>query len=149
MGDNGIQTLENRRAAVRERLEELEAKRAARAAAAKEESELAELELELLEAELLERFECELGPHERAFQIVRSRSGPVVIKRPSRQHFQRFQDVGKTTNVECDRLVRPHVLHPSKEQWEEWLEEEPALLGRCADAAVTLAGVRKEEIRGK
>lgn len=99
--------------------------------------------------EALAKAEVEHGPVGRKLAVVRSAVGDVIVKRSNPLHFRRFQDSGKTTTDELERLVRPCLVYPDAPTFDRWLDEQPALMLRCADAICVLAGVRAKEVEGK
>lgn len=85
----------------------------------------------------------------RKLAIVRTDLGAVVLKRPNHILFKRFQDSGEANAAEFDKLVRPCLVHPDSATFDRYLEDQPAILGRCAGAVATLAGIRMKELSGK
>lgn len=139
-----------------ERLERVRAERARLA----EERQRRETERELLERveaeelalqdeQVIAKAEDDHGPLGKRIAAVHTRSGVVIVKRPNPVLWKRFVDASKQTADELERLVRPCVVHPDKASFDRYLEEEPALLVRCADHVATLAGVRMGEVSGK
>jgi hypothetical protein len=81
--------------------------------------------------------------------VVESRVGDVIIKRPTMAVYRRFQDSGTNETKDLDNLVRPCVLHPSRAEFDQMVEALPLLLAHCADLAVMLAGYRAKKNQGK
>lgn len=103
----------------------------------------------LADDEALDRLEQEHGRIGTVIQIVRSNVGGVIVRRPHMAVFRRFQDEGKRDMEAIDRLVRPCVLYPSKPEFDRMCEELPFLMQLVADAVVTLAGVRIDDVKAK
>lgn len=128
------------------------AKRAERQAKNDADSELTEAKIALENELAIDNAEAEHGPLEGSVKIaaIYTATGRVVIvKRPHRALFHRFQDGGKATSKRVHELVSPHLVHPTSADFDSWLNEEPALLGRAAHQLAILAGIREEEIQGK
>jgi hypothetical protein len=51
--------------------------------------------------------------------------------------------------IEVEKMVRPCVVHPSPDAFDEICEKQPVVLRRCADAVTTLAGARRDELSAK
>lgn len=138
--------------------EQLKAVRARRAALADAqakrntptlESQLAEEMRALADDELIDRYETEVGPQDTMIKVIRSEVGTVIVRRPHRAVFQRFQDKGTVKTADLEGLVKPSLLHPDKAAFDLMVDQLPALLGRCANACCNLAGVRTEELQSK
>lgn len=114
------------------------------------EQQLADEARGLQDDELIDQFETEVGPQGSHIMVLRSEVGTVIVKRPHRATFQRFQDKGTVKTADLEGLVKPSLLHPKdKALFDSMVDQLPALLGRCANACCTLAGVRTEEINAK
>lgn len=85
----------------------------------------------------------------RKIALVRTDLGVVIVKRPNQVLFKRFQDSGESSWDELDKLVRPCLVHPDSATFDRYLEEQPGIFGRVANAVATLAGIRMKEIAGK
>jgi len=110
---------------------------------------LADEERELKNEQALDRAEQEHGPVGSKIATIYTRSGVVIVKRAHPAAFRRFQDVGKQTTTECEKLLRPCLVHPDPSTFDKWADEEPAIILRTANALCTLAGVRSDEAGGK
>jgi len=110
---------------------------------------LAVAQRELAEDRELDRLEAEHGKVGRVLLMVRSEVGAVIVKRPHMATFRKFQEAKDIGTKELENLVQPCVLYPTRAEFDGMLKELPFLLNRCADAVSTLAGVRKEDIKGK
>lgn len=139
-----------------EQLKALRAKRAALADAQTKratptiEQQIADEQKALAEDEAIDRFESQIGPQGTHIAVLRTEVGLVIVRRPHRAVFQRFQDKGQIKTADLEQLVKPSLLYPEdKAQFDAMVDQLPALLGRCANACATLAGVRTEELQGK
>lgn len=142
-------------AALAEQIKTIRAKRAAIAdAQAKRtqptlEQQLADEQRALAEDELIDRFESEVGPQDTHIAVIRSDVGLVIVRRPHRAVFQRFQDTGTIKTKDLDALVKPSLLYPDKASFDAMVDQLPALLGRVANHCARLAGIRGEELAAK
>jgi hypothetical protein len=75
--------------------------------------------------------------------------GLVIIKRASANRYRKFQDDGEFKMENIEKLVRPCVVHPKLSEFDEWCEEQPAILTRASNVIARLGGWRKEEIEKK
>jgi hypothetical protein len=101
----------------------------------------------LRDEETIERFEAEHGPTK--IKAIRSDAGLVIVKRPHRVVFKRFQDKGSIKTDDVEQLVKSCLVHPTKDAFDQMVDDLPALLHQCADACARLAGVRTEETNAK
>jgi len=125
---------------------------AARAQRIGDRAEAEELEREkqlLADDEAMEKAEAAHGPPGRAILAVPTDLGVVIVKRPHAALFRRFQDSETTSMQECEKLVRPCVVHPPSAELDKILDQLPATLPRLVVAVGVLAGLRKEELAGK
>ncbi len=145
-------------AEVREKLNELSARKALRDLEAETASRLERAKRDLRDAEAIaaveekygDALEYGSGPAEgRKAAIVRTDLGAVIVKRPHHVLFKKFQDSGEANAEEFDKLVRPCLVHPDGATFDRYLEEQPAILGRVAGAVAVLAGIRMKEMSGK
>lgn len=139
--------LEGRLEAAKERTRKAREARELREQSRELEERVEAAEREAADAEAIEAAEVEHGA-KRVMQIPTS-SGVVIVKRPNPIHYKRFRDEGDANTEAIDRLVRPCVVYPSLSEFDRILEEEPAVLDRCADRVVRLAGFRVKELEGK
>lgn len=129
------------------RLEELQKRQAER----EKKRELEADEKELERAELVDKFETELGPIGREFQIVDATAlgeGFIVVKLGTEVGWKKFQN-SKVTEVDVRNFVLPCVAHPEKEKYDEIVTRRPALANRCANALATLHGAKLNDEAGK
>lgn len=75
--------------------------------------------------------------------------GVVIVGRPKALIFRRFQELESTKTKDLEQLVRPCLVHPTKPEFDQICDEQPATLVRCADMVATLAGARGREVQGK
>lgn len=141
---------------LRKELAELEAKKAERAAARAEKDALAQMRAEvarakqeLEDAEVIDRFEDELGERGVHWEGVSTPAGIVIVKRPHAATFKRFRDLGKYTSKALEDLVRPCVAHPDAQGLTDLLADYPAVLDELADAVTELAGVKRKQTEEK
>lgn len=106
-------------------------------------------ELALKNAQAVADAEATHGPVGKKIRTVETSSGVVIVKRPNHLLFRRFQDSGKVSTDECERLVRPCLVYPDAATFDRWAEEEPGIIVRAANACAQLAGIRAEEVSGK
>ncbi|MDQ2782607.1 MAG: hypothetical protein M3Y26_08770 [Actinomycetota bacterium] len=107
-------------------------------------------ELEGLELEL--RFSDELGPRGAAFEMVDSGDlgeGFLVVKLGSEVLLKRFVASKTTTPEDISQFVRPCLVHPAPELFDEIVSRRPALASRAAHALMNLFGLKKEDEAGK
>lgn len=128
---------------------ELEAQRAQRAAEAEMREKIRVARLEAETAELIMKYEDELGDLDRAFKIVVSDGGAIVVKRPHPASYNRFRDRGEYKSRTVDELARQCIVHPSAEKVTEILNTYPGILDHLADAIHELAGGRARALAGK
>jgi hypothetical protein len=110
---------------------------------------LADEERDLKNEQAIDAAEQEHGDVGTKLATVYTRSGVVIVKRAHSAAFRRFQDVGKQTTTECEKLLRPCLVYPDPPTFDKWADAEPAIILRTANAICTLAGVRTDEAAGK
>lgn len=133
-----LRELRNARAAVMEAIEEKAG-----------DQEIEREERALADAQKLVELVDEHGPLDRAIAAVETDFGLVVVKRVSAMRFKKFMDQKEYKSENVEVFVRPQVLWPSKAEFDEWCEEQPAILIRASDAIAKLAGIRKGEVEKK
>lgn len=106
-------------------------------------------ELALKNVQAVSEAEASHGPVGKKIRVVETSSGVVILKRPNHVLFRKFQDSGKVSTDECERLVRPCLVYPDAATFDRWAEEEPGIIVRAANACAQLAGIRAEEVAGK
>lgn len=84
-----------------------------------------------------------------AIGAVKTRLGVVILRRPHVAAFRKFQEIAEPKMVDVEAFVRPHVLEPSRETFDRWNDELPALLVSCAKVLGTLAAGAATELAGK
>lgn len=104
-----------------------------------------------VEAQALEEAEQKYGPLGTHIRRVDTLDGMVIVKRPERLLFKRFQELDpKQINAaETRKLVRPSVVYPTLECFDVMIEERPGILGECAIAVCELGGMKVREFSGK
>jgi len=137
---------------MRAKLAELEAARIERLAAEEEAAEIEALDVQLRNAEAINKFEQELGKQGREIGVIDCEHlGLVIVRKPHAAAWKRFQDTsGKNiTSDEVIVFVTPHVVFPTKIEFGQVCESMPATPGRCALVLAALAGSRKADLEGK
>lgn len=140
-------------------LAELAAARAARETEAAAARELADLQAQVRDAQIVDAAEKEHGPlasRDEAGNLVGGSiarydtpRGAVVVKRPSHLIFRRFTDAGKLNTDTCLGLIKPSLVHPPRDEFEAWVEEYPGIVLPLANLVSSLAGVRSTDTAGK
>lgn len=80
--------------------------------------------------------------------------GVVIVKRPHHVFFRKWSDEnlgkeGAIPNDALEDLVRHALVHPDRVEFGRYVQEQPAMLARAANAVVKLAGARGQELSGK
>lgn len=144
-----METLQAELAELEAKRAEMAAARAARDAEAEVREQIEATKREIADAEIIERFEDELGPRGQRWATVSTRHGVVVVKRPHPATFKAFRDAGKYKSKAVEDLVRPCVAHPDPSGLTSLLNDYPAVLDKLADAVFELAEGRARDISGK
>jgi hypothetical protein len=159
MGQDDTLTQEQRVAlqatidAARAKRDEIETRRAAKRDVddLQREAETATREAE--EAETLERLEGEHGTDGVHIWSLKTDMGMVVIRRPPLVKYQAFLDKAGRKNgpTQADQreFLRDLVVYPDRARFGKMISDMPALVGRCSDAAIYLAGWRERDEEGK
>lgn len=134
---------------LQDRLREVESRREARASESAAALELKAAELALADAEARDAMEAEHGPLGQKIADYETPMGVIIVKRPDSLIFKRFVDGGKSGQDAALQLVRPCVVHPSKQTFDVITDELPGVVGPLANLVATLAGVRVRETEGK
>lgn len=112
-----------------------------------------EIEREMREAEeaaVLEELEAEHGRDGEKIWRLKTGIGMVVVKCPTPAKYRAFVDKGKTSQNAQETFVREFLLYPDKTKFNAMVTAMPALIARCTDALIHLAGWReREEVSGK
>lgn len=146
--------------AERDRIAQLSAEREKTAAPARKRAELEKLRRERAFAEALPALEAKYGPLGTSAAAGLARvdlaGGIVAVRRPSKEGFRKYTDMGKTDSESQIDLVKPTVVYPVNEAGEPdkaaaWaiIDGEPFGLTRVANAVCVLGGVRVKEVSGK
>ena len=137
----------------RAKLEAVEARRRAKREAEELQREAETAAREADEAETLERLEAEHGTDGLHIWALKTGLGMVVIKRPPMVKYQAFLDKAGRKNgpsqADQREFIRDLILYPDKASFGKMLSTIPALVGRCSDAALYLAGWRERDEEGK
>ncbi len=117
------------------------------------EEKLARLQSEVAIKKAIRKAEVEHGRVGKKIAVVRYDGGVVILGRANPLKFKRFTDQLGDDNVKdsdaIEALVRPCVLHPPMTEFEQVIEQFPAVLGRCANEITVLAGMVRKELSGK
>lgn len=144
------ETLKEQLAAARAAREAAEQKRAKRFEADDLQREIEREQRAAEEVAKLEEIEAEHGRHGDRIWAVQTDFGMIVVKRPTPAKYQAFVDKGKTSQAAQESLVRDFLVYPDKARFNQLVKEIPAIISRCADALIYLAGWRaREEAAGK
>lgn len=143
------QDLESRLAAARAKLEERNRVKAAAGASDALLNEVERAEREVLDADAIDAAEAKLGKQGKAFAVIVTDLGAVIVKRAPAPTYKKFQDEGDYKFLALEKLVFPLVEHPDRTTFERMIDEQPHILVRCGNAVGELAGVRSEAQAGK
>ena len=159
MGQDDILTQERRDElqatidAARAKREAIESRRATKRDADELQREAETATREAEEAEVLERLEGEHGADGEHIWALKTQAGMVVIKRPSLVKYQAFLDKAGRKNgpTQADQreFIKELVVYPDRSRFAKMISDMPALVGRCSDAAIYLAGWRERDEEGK
>lgn len=119
-------------------LSQLRAKREAKQA---ERAALTQAQLDALEVDKLQRVIAleEKGEVEgRDFACIDTSLGVVIVQRPQAMVYRKFADLDKPTTFACLELARASLVHPSKEEYNAWMDRAPGAITRVASAIVAL-----------
>lgn len=81
---------------------------------------------------------------------VETKAGTCIFKKPSRPIWMQFQSrliAEKTRADATTMLARACVVYPSRDEFEQYLENYPAIVGSCASAVIELAGGGDAEVQ--
>lgn len=84
--------------------------------------------------------------------VVVTDLGPAIFRKPSRAEYKRHLSLlfGEKTKPEAiEFLARACVVHPSKIDFDKWLDDKPGIPIVCAEDLTALAGASKAEGEGK
>jgi len=87
------------------------------------------------------------GPRGRGIEVVHTDFGVVIVKRCTAMKYKKFQDEGDFSTIATEALVETQVVYPDKPVYRSWIEEQPMIATRCANALSRLAGVRKDDVK--
>ena len=139
--------------AARAKREAIDARRAAKRDADDLQREAESAVREADEAEALEKLEGEHGADGVHLWSLKTDIGMVVIKRPSLVKYQAFLDKAGRKNgpTQADQreFIKDLVVYPDRSRFAKMISDMPALVGRCSDAAIYLAGWRERDEEGK
>lgn len=130
-----LEQLQARKAAAEAKKAELDS--AQELSAARREAEKAEMDLADAEAEAAQD-----GEKGKDWAPVYTDYGVVIVKRAHPAILKAFTDQNKTKFVDILGLIRPCVVHPEKSRFDEMIELQPLMLGRCLVELTELGGAR-------
>jgi hypothetical protein len=105
---------------------------------------LQELEWEEIEAAELDKAEAEHGVGR--VSAYRTPGGPVIVSAPARITFRTFQKKRSLDDQNCNNLIAPNLLYPSRDAFDDIIEKWPALLVEITGCICNLAGQRAGEL---
>lgn len=141
--------LDERLARTRAARAELDVARAKREASA---ATLAAVEAEeraLADETTIEAAIVSQGPIGVAIGYVKTRLGVIIVKRAQKLPFRQFQRHDSPTSVDCEKLLKPCLVHPDWAAFEAMQEELPMALTSACNVIVSLAGAGQETSSGK
>jgi hypothetical protein len=108
----------------------------------------AELERALQRAEfteILDRLEEEHGVEGKGLCKYITNSGKLIVMTAGQPtQMRKFRET-KGTGRDCEVFVKPHVVYPDPEAYEEIIANEPGIRDYLANRLIKLYGVRHEE----
>jgi hypothetical protein len=140
-----IAELQKRIDAAKVAKEAADEKRLKKFALADKERELEQAERAAKEAEVLDELECEHGRLGEHLWKVDTTIGMVVLKRPTPAKYRSFVDSKKINQNAQEQFVREFLVYPGKVEFNAMVGQMPALINRCSDALIYLAGYRERE----
>lgn len=144
------QDIESEIHALRARAAAIAAARVQREEATAVTDELAKARRDLADEEAIEKAIAEHGRIDEKIAVVRSALGVVIVKRPSAMRFKKLQDQGADfSSTEVERFVRPSLLYPDPDRFDQMTEDLPAIWMDCCSAMFRLCGVRKDSVEKK
>lgn len=112
---------------------------------------LAEVEAEELAARdeaAIEKAETDIGPVGSEIGLVKTPAGVVIVKRPQKLIYQRFQH-SKMNDMDMEKLLGTCLVHPDRGAFDALQERWPALLMNTCTVIGVLAGHGMETATGK
>ncbi|WP_437647867.1 hypothetical protein [Sorangium sp. So ce362] len=113
--------------------------------------EIAETERKCKEEAALSEAEGKYGPIGKRIATLDTVDGLVIVKMGDGIKVRIWADKhgANPTTQACRELVRPCVVHPSVEVFDEMVKERPMILVSVAGKVLELAGIGGKEIGGK
>lgn len=113
--------------------------------------EIAVTERKCREEAALSAAEAQFGPLGKRTAAMETLDGLVIVKMGDGVKVRIWADKhGTNPSVQaCRELVRPCVVHPPIEQFDEMVKERPMVLVAAAGKVLELAGIGAKEIGGK
>ncbi|WP_437606255.1 hypothetical protein WMF20_35385 [Sorangium sp. So ce834] len=114
-------------------------------------AELAETERKCQEEAALAEAESKFGPLGKKLAALDTVDGLVIVKQHDGVKVRLWADKnGEKPSVQaCRELVRPCVVHPALERFDEMVKDRPLLLVTAAGKVLELAGIGAKEVSGK
>jgi hypothetical protein len=94
----------------------------------------------------------ELAGQYRRLAVVQTAAGAAIFRNPKKTEWQRYMDTifdEKKRARAVEQLARDLVVHPSKQEFSDWIDDFPGLTLDCADPLTTLAKGEAKEHAGK
>lgn len=127
----------------------LERRIAEKRASAKAAREQAARVQHLADLEAIAKAQDELGEQGLHFSVLETPLGVIILKRPHEAMMRRFNDAGLSKQglraAALDQLLRPSIVHPSLDRYDEIVKEFPGFSAIAANRVYELAGRAKEE----
>lgn len=121
----------------------------ARVDAASDAAELASLRRQIADAKAIASAEETHGPVGTRIARYDTDLGVVIVKRPNHLFYRQFTDAGKLDTNTCLTLVLRALVHPSREEFDRYAEEQPGIVIPLASLVAQLAGTRAAELSAK
>jgi DNA gyrase/topoisomerase IV subunit A len=126
---------------------QVEASRAAQDEEKALDAEIAQAARQLADTKALAEAERTLG--KKCIGTYPTERGLVIVKRPNHLIYRRFADAGNMDTATCEELIRPCLVHPSREMFEAYAEELPGIIVPITQLLNTLAGFGRAGTAGK
>ncbi|MGK4001104.1 hypothetical protein WMF31_00665 [Sorangium sp. So ce1036] len=149
--DPAIVALEKELEAEREALAAAEIKRERDRRAAVLKEQIEETRRRRRDEEALAEAEAKYGPLGKKIEALQTIDRMVIVKAPEGIKARKWMDEhGERPTVQaCRQLARLCVIHPPLPEYDQMIEERPAIVIATANAALKLAGLGGKELGGK
>jgi len=99
--------------------------------------------------EIVDRLEEEHGCEGKGLAKYVTNSGKLIVVTAGQPtKLKKFRET-KGTGHDVELFVKPHVVYPTAEEYDEIVHEEPAIRDPLGSLIVRLYGVQREEDEGK